>query len=334
MSSIRISGDTSGYYDLTVPNVAGSNTIPLNQVVTDDGNGNLTVTGTLTTQGTTTISGDIDIQGNTNIGGVGSEAAGKFTINNWQNSSAGHIQFQTAMNTAGNGYSRANIVMARNKDQIYWDNDTSMWVHAGGSSTDWTMFQHTAGETYFYAGTSSGGYSKTNTDFINDHMFMKITQADHIITTPKQPRASLKLNDDNSQGGQYNTVGATGDSGSTLATVIFETAVENVGNHYSTSTGRFTCPADGTYFVSCNSNLNMGAASGVTFFEIHKNGQLYMRAYDAYGYQTNTWYQNGLALTVPCSNGDYLEIKLRCNGGHAWADSDTHYTHASFYLLA
>lgn len=41
MSSIRVSGNTSGYYDLTVPDVAGQNTIPLDQLVTTDTNGNL-----------------------------------------------------------------------------------------------------------------------------------------------------------------------------------------------------------------------------------------------------------------------------------------------------
>jgi hypothetical protein len=41
MSSIRVSGNTSGYYDLTVPDVAGQNTIPLDRVVTTDANGNL-----------------------------------------------------------------------------------------------------------------------------------------------------------------------------------------------------------------------------------------------------------------------------------------------------
>lgn len=45
MSSIRVSGNTSGYYDLTVPDIAGQNTIPLNQVVTTDTNGHLQISG-------------------------------------------------------------------------------------------------------------------------------------------------------------------------------------------------------------------------------------------------------------------------------------------------
>ena len=39
MSSIRVSGNTSGYYDLTVPDIAGNNTLPINQIVAADSNG-------------------------------------------------------------------------------------------------------------------------------------------------------------------------------------------------------------------------------------------------------------------------------------------------------
>lgn len=45
MSSIRVSGNTSGYYDLTVPDVAGQNTIPLDRVVTTDTNGHIQISG-------------------------------------------------------------------------------------------------------------------------------------------------------------------------------------------------------------------------------------------------------------------------------------------------
>ena len=47
MSSIRLSGSTSGYYDLTVPAVAGTNSIDLSNLVTDNHTGNLTLTGNL-----------------------------------------------------------------------------------------------------------------------------------------------------------------------------------------------------------------------------------------------------------------------------------------------
>src|SRR6056300_1687609 len=66
MSSIRVSGNTSGYYDLTVPDVAGQNTIPLDRLVTTDANGNLGI-GTTSPQstlhlGNNTVTGEVATQ--------------------------------------------------------------------------------------------------------------------------------------------------------------------------------------------------------------------------------------------------------------------------------
>ena len=61
MSSIRLSGSTSGYYDLTVPAAAGTNSIDLSTLVTDNHSGNLTVTGNVT------ISGNLDKNQDYNI---------------------------------------------------------------------------------------------------------------------------------------------------------------------------------------------------------------------------------------------------------------------------
>ena len=43
MSSIRLSGTSSGYYDLTVPAAAGTNSIDLSKLTKQDSNGNITV---------------------------------------------------------------------------------------------------------------------------------------------------------------------------------------------------------------------------------------------------------------------------------------------------
>ena len=153
------------------------------------------------------------------------------------------------------------------------------------------------------------------------------------VTTPYQPSASVKLNSDNSQCGQNVTVGPSGDLGTALATIKFETLVSNTGNHYSTSTGKFTCPVAGKYFVTFNSNVNMGNATANTYPEIHVNNALYIRAYDSNDYNQGSWVQQSITAIIPCSANDYIEIKLRCNTGSAWADSDTQYTQASFMLL-
>lgn len=154
------------------------------------------------------------------------------------------------------------------------------------------------------------------------------------VTMPSQPRASVKLNSDNSQGGQNRTVGPTGYYSVTTKPIVFETVVEDANDDYDNTNGRFTCPIAGTYLVSANSNINMGNATSVTYLNIYKNGGLYIRAYDSFGYTSDTWYQNSITALVPCNKGDYLEIVLLCNGGSAWADSDTQYTQASFMLMA
>ena len=103
-----------------------------------------------------------------------SEIAGGFTVNN-ASGSTGHLQFQTAQNHSANDFVRANIVMSRNKDQIYWDNSTDEWVHAGGSSTDWTMLSHSAGEfRLFHGGSQSTETRFTNAGFKTDYQVMMV----------------------------------------------------------------------------------------------------------------------------------------------------------------
>ena len=48
MSSVRLSGSSSGYYDLTVPAAAGTNSIDLSTLVTNNHTGNVTLNGALT----------------------------------------------------------------------------------------------------------------------------------------------------------------------------------------------------------------------------------------------------------------------------------------------
>lgn len=53
MSSIRLSGTSSGYYDLTVPAVAGTNSIDLSNLPVKDSSNNLNITGKLGVGNTT-----------------------------------------------------------------------------------------------------------------------------------------------------------------------------------------------------------------------------------------------------------------------------------------
>jgi len=57
MSTIRVSGDTSGYFDLTVPSAAGTNTIDLSKLPVKDASNNLVLNGNLTIDGSLTFEG-------------------------------------------------------------------------------------------------------------------------------------------------------------------------------------------------------------------------------------------------------------------------------------
>jgi hypothetical protein len=111
------------------------------------------------------------------INAAGSEAENGFTINN-KGGVTGHLQFQTAENVLANDYVRANIVLSRDKNQIYWDNSTSEWVHAGGGSTDWSMMTHTAGEFRLYHGDAQASETRwTNGLFKNYYKVFEVAHA-------------------------------------------------------------------------------------------------------------------------------------------------------------
>ena len=55
MSTIRVSGDTSGYFDLTVPSAAGTNSIDLSKLPVKDGSNIIAVDGLKHTNGTTAM---------------------------------------------------------------------------------------------------------------------------------------------------------------------------------------------------------------------------------------------------------------------------------------
>jgi hypothetical protein len=160
------------------------------------------------------------------------------------------------------------------------------------------------------------------------------------VQTPSQPHAIVKLDNDNSQGGQLQTVGPTG-THPNGTNIIFENVRFNQGNVYDNTTGRFTAPVPGTYQVNFSSNLNTSQviSDGYADVEIHLNGSLYLRYYE------NVYVGSGTDLGTPnwqffsgstdvfLNANDYVTICLRTSSGHIWADSDVNYTQASFRLL-
>ena len=111
-----------------------------------------------------------------------------------------------------------------------------------------------------------------------------------------------------------------GTDGMTLTTTISEltlfTVVSiNQGNHYNSSTCRFTCPVAGIYEFGMN--FIAGNANDVYRFHFYKNGvaqnpQLRMDTSDT----TNLDYETAfVSIYLQCVKGDYVSVYGKSDGG-------------------
>tara|TARA_B100000131_G_scaffold256577_1_gene251357 strand:- start:173 stop:805 length:633 start_codon:yes stop_codon:yes gene_type:complete len=132
---------------------------------------------------------------------------------------------------------------------------------------------------------------------------MRITQ-DGIVTKPYQPILSM-------------TVNSTTISGNYMS---HNSVLTNNGNHYSTSTSKFTCPVAGFYYASImvmsnNSNTTMD-------LELHKNQSNASNILVPYQAATGGQYnQVSGSCIIQCAKDDELQFKLNSgsiyNGRHS-----------------
>ena len=103
---------------------------------------------------------------------------------------------------------------------------------------------------------------------------------------------------------------------------IFDNTEYNIGNHYSTSTGRFTAPVAGIYQVSFFTLS--GSTSDAYYLVVRKNGTEQGRAYQ--------YTRAGqMHMQVKCNANDYLQVGT--DGTSKSFYHGRHYTKASFHLL-
>lgn len=106
--------------------------------------------------------------------------------------------------------------------------------------------------------------------------------------------------------------------------VAFDNIVENIGDHYSTSTYKFTCPVDGLYQASYGHiSQNNSDAFGI---DLYKAGTRYQRHYGLY---------RGAFVTdfIKCVSGDTLHWQL-ASAMTLYEGTDTErYTYASYSLI-
>ena len=125
-------------------------------------------------------------------------------------------------------------------------------------------------------------------------------------------------------------VGRQGGDVGASTVIVWDYAHVNVGNHYNTSNGRFTCPVAGTYFVGF---FMISASASTVDVKLLKNGSEYL-GFHPYSANSgaNHIHLSGTCL-VTCAASDYLQLYQ--NGGTMYGQgSQGRHNGANFYLLA
>ena len=96
---------------------------------------------------------------------------------------------------------------------------------------------------------------------------------------------------------------------STTATgiIVFDTTNHNIGNHYNTSTGRFTAPVTGTYLIISQIFVS-GTSSGTARQDIRLNGSNIVEG--KFYYSPSDYEHNTLSRVLKLSANDYVEVHL------------------------
>lgn len=165
----------------------------------------------------------------------------------------------------------------------------------------------TTGEVRMGAINSSGTYFTTF--YSNNSEAMRIDSLGR-VTIPYQPFALVDFG-----GSGYVSVSA--------GIVAFNNIVQNQGNHYNTSTYKFTCPVAGVYRVSAKfitaGNVDLG------HINLYKNNVRVFKSYTVY----RGWSGD---FTIHCSANDILHLDT--DSASVWqATGIDRYSWGSYYLL-
>ena len=104
--------------------------------------------------------------------------------------------------------------------------------------------------------------------------------------------------------------------------IPFDTAAYNIGNHYNTSTYRFTVPVSGTYILGAQIYNDNSTQTGL---QIKVNGTGICEVFHTRGIDSSYYVSNETCIVAYLNVNDYVE---------AWAVSATYHCNASYsYFL-
>ena len=133
------------------------------------------------------------------------------------------------------------------------------------------------------------------------------------VTKPLQPAFRVS----NAGGGDYTTIGY----------MTFGNAMLNTGTHYSTSTGKFTAPIAGRYYLAFRA-LTRSASHTNMWVGINVNGTALTQTYHTHTNHSNISAESIVSLSA----NDYVQVYLGGGGLHSGSGHDK-YTFFQGYLL-
>jgi len=185
---------------------------------------------------------------------------------------------------------------------VYHATDNGMALFESGDSAVYISFKdnNTSGDLYNRIGATGDDLQF----YTNNLERMRIDSAGR-VTMPYQPAVSATRN---------TNFGSNG-AGQTL--INFEGVQVNVGNHYNSATGIFTCPVNGTYRVTAFGMVVTSTSASTFVYNAatarHNGSQIGAAAYnwgDGYVHISGNWMINASA-------GDALSVYMSsCLGGY------------------
>ena len=137
------------------------------------------------------------------------------------------------------------------------------------------------------------------------------------VTKPALPCANVS----------YTTSGMGAHTANNDKVLIFNVANLNQGNHYDTSTGKFTCPVTGIYQVTAYALDSNSTDPGACYLQVNVNGTQYGTLSGSYSASAS--HAGGhISKLISCTAGQEITISYYATGG-----IHTGYAGATFMLV-